>query len=168
MKMDSIVFRVTKWWLNSLALIAVAVALIAAPAYGKKDDKSAGGKASEAVQGAGEASAQFVQKLDESGVHNWSPDELAAWIIIGILIGSVFGTITSSGCSTFVRLGKFTLGLGGALVGGMVVRVGEIDLGWGEAVISYEELLFSFSAAVLFVVIAWAARAQAIKREKKK
>jgi uncharacterized membrane protein YeaQ/YmgE (transglycosylase-associated protein family) len=45
------------------------------------------------------------------------------------------------------------LGLAGAIIGGIIVRMRDFDFGWGPVLIRYEELFFSFVGAVVLVVI---------------
>ncbi len=120
--------------------------------------QEAGRETSESIQEMGRKTTEAVgalgQKVNENRLANRSCDEMVSWVLIGVLVGSVAGMATSIKCSGLGKLGRIGLGLLGAFVGSMVVRVAEIDLGWGEAVLSYEEMLFSLVAAVVVVVLA--------------
>ncbi len=112
-------------------------------------------KTKQAVQDAGrdsmEAAGNFFQRVNDSGMQNWTRDEIVAWLIMALLVGSAAGMFTSMKATGLGKLGQFMLGLAGALVGCMLVRLGSIDYDWGEAVITYEGLVYSFGAALLFI-----------------
>lgn len=128
-------------------------------------------KTKQAVEDASSESMQaaqnFFQRVDENSMQNWTRDEIVAWVIMGLLVGSAAGVMSSLKSSGLGRVGQFALGLGGALVGCMLVRVGNIDYGWGEAVITYEALAYSLGAAVLFIVGDRLIRRQMRKKKKK-
>jgi uncharacterized membrane protein YeaQ/YmgE (transglycosylase-associated protein family) len=96
----------------------------------------------------------FWQRLDDSRLKNRTRDEIVAWLLMGVIVGCVAGMVTAQKASGWARAGLLAMGLVGAFVGGMVVRVGKFDFGWGVVVIPYEELLFSAAGAVA-VVLAW-------------
>ncbi len=135
------------------------------------EEPSQSEKAKEAVEEAGtkttEAVGDFVQRVNDSRLVNRTRDEIVAWVLMGVLVGSVAGMMTSRKSSKLGRLGRLLLGLAGALVGGMIVRVAEISYGWGQIVLPYEELLYSMVAAIAFVVIGRLIRFQ-MQRKKKK
>lgn len=158
-----------------------ALVLIAAPSVQAADDAASTNKTMESIQEAGRKTSESVQemgrktteavgtlgqKVSENRLANRTCDEMVAWVLIGVLVGSVAGMATSIKCSGLGKLGRIGLGLVGAFIGSMVVRVSEIDLGWGEAVLSYEEMLFSLVAAVGVVVIARLVR-MGMRRRKK-
>lgn len=92
------------------------------------------------------------KKIDESRLKNRTPDELAAWVIMGVLVGALAGMVTSLKATSLGALARLGLGLAGAFIGGIAVRVSQIDFGWGPVLIRYEELAFSFVGALLLIV----------------
>ena len=121
----------------------------------------------DAVKDAGRSAADGFKSLwsrvDESRLTNRSRDEIAAWVIMGILVGAVAGLFTSLNTSRSGRLGRLLLGLTGAFVGGMVVRLVRIDFGWGPVLVRYEELLFSLIGAAFLILMARFVRSRATK-----
>jgi uncharacterized membrane protein YeaQ/YmgE (transglycosylase-associated protein family) len=111
----------------------------------------------EAVQDAGRTAADSFENLwrrvDESRLKYRSRDEIVAWILMGVLVGSVAGMMTSLKSSGWGKVGRLILGLGGALIGGMVVNAAQINFGWGPVLIRYEELLFSMLGAILLIFL---------------
>lgn len=110
---------------------------------------------SAAVEEAGSATADAArnlwQKIDEARLENRTPDELVAWVIMGVLVGGVAGMMTRLKPTGLGTLGRLALGLAGALLGGIVVHVGQFDFGWGPVLIRYEDLFFSLVGAILIV-----------------
>lgn len=110
-----------------------------------------------AVEDAGRATAlgfdTLWQRVDESRLKNRTRDEIAAWVLMGVLVGSVAGMMTSLKPSGLGKVGGLLLGLAGALIGGIVVHVAQVNFGWGPVQIRYEELLFSLLGAISLVVL---------------
>lgn len=141
-----------------LALLQVKAVAVAAEQGLAEQAQTTAQQAGDAVQDAGRAVAadaeELWQRIDAARLKNRTPDEIVAWVIMGVLVGVVAGMMTSLKCSGFGKLGRLLLGLSGAFLGGMVVRVTNLDFGWGLVRIRYEELLVSFLGAILLVVLA--------------
>jgi len=122
----------------------------------------------DAVKDAGRSAADSFKSLwsrvDESRLTNRTRDEVAAWVIMGVLVGAVAGVFTSLKSSAAGKLGRLLLGLTGAFLGGMVVHVARIDFGWGPVLVRYEELLFSLVGAVFLIVVMRLVRWSATKK----
>lgn len=168
-KMDRRSFPGKYWSIFRMGLVAlflVSLMPLKVAAETKPIDKT-----KQAVEGASresvEAAGNFFQRLNENGMQNWTRDEIVAWLIMALLVGSAAGMFTSMKATGLGKLGQFLLGLAGALVGCMLVRVGSIDYGWGKAVISYEGLVYSFGAALLFIVADRVIRRVTRKKKKK-
>ena len=93
------------------------------------------------------------KKLDSARLKNRTRDELVAWLIMGLLVGAIAGMFTSLKTTGMGKAGRVFLGLAGAVIGGIVVRMRDFDFGWGPVLIRYEELFFSFVGAVVLVVL---------------
>jgi uncharacterized membrane protein YeaQ/YmgE (transglycosylase-associated protein family) len=111
--------------------------------------------------------AQLWSRLDENRLKNRSRDEIVAWVLMGVLIGAGAGLFTSFKSSGAGKVGRLLVGLAGALIGGMVVRVAQLDFGWGPVLIRYEELLFSLLGAVLLIVLVRFIGARTVKKTPK-
>jgi uncharacterized membrane protein YeaQ/YmgE (transglycosylase-associated protein family) len=114
----------------------------------------AAGEVKEKVLDAGQAAAskaeQLWRRIEESRLKNRTPDEIVAWVIMGLLVGGLL--YRTAGTS---RLATFIFGLLGAFLGGIIAHVTQLDLGLGPVLIRYEDLLFSVVGGV---VIVWAGR----------
>ena len=123
--------------------------------------------AKEAVEKSGEDAARKIEDLwrrvDESRLKNRTPDEIVAWVIMGIVVGATAGMLTSLNTTPIGRLGRLMLGLAGAFIGGIVAHVGHFDFGLGPVMIRYEELLFSFVGAIVLVVVMRLIRSKSTK-----
>ena len=107
----------------------------------------------DASDSAGKAMGDLWTSIDKNRLKNRTPDQIVAWIIMGALVGAIAGMATSLKSTGLGKAGRLMLGLIGAFIGGIVVRVAQIDFGWGPVLIRYEELLFSFLGALLLIVI---------------
>ena len=146
------------------AMLVISLIVLASQPLSASDTEGTADKAKEvvketsvAVEEAGTAAADkakdFWERIDEARLKNRTPDELVAWLIIGVLVGSVAGMMTTFKATGSGKIGRLFLGLAGACLGGMVMHVGKFNFGWGVVLISYEELLFAFLGAVLLIVL---------------
>ena len=119
--------------------------------------KNAAQKTSDAVKEAGNSAADKIKdlwgRIDSARLQNRTRDEVVAWVIMGVLVGALAGTMTSLKPTGIGRAGRLLWGLGGAFIGGMIVHVAKLDFGWGPVLIRYEELLFAFLGAVILLVL---------------
>jgi uncharacterized membrane protein YeaQ/YmgE (transglycosylase-associated protein family) len=117
-----------------------------------------------AVANAGTAVADDAKNFwDRAGVNHRSPNEIVAWVVMGVLIGALAGMFTSLQPSFLGNMGKLLLGLAGAFIGAMVVSAAKINYGWGGIAISYEEALFSLMGAILLIGMARLIRSRTSK-----
>jgi uncharacterized membrane protein YeaQ/YmgE (transglycosylase-associated protein family) len=149
---------------SALLLLLFAVLIFWSQSLSAADDAGVTKKAEDmaketgaAVEKAGTAAADtaksFWEKIDAARLKNRTPDELVAWVIMGALVGSIAGMMTSLKPTGFGRLARLMLGLAGAFIGGIVVHLRNFDFGWGPVLIRYEELFFSFVGAIVLVVL---------------
>ena len=119
--------------------------------------KEAAKKTSDAVQEASASASDKMKELwhriDEARLTNRTRDEIVAWIIMGVLVGALAGTMTSLKSTGSGKLGRLVWGLAGAFLGGIIVHVTQLNFGWGPVLIRYEELLFSFLGAIILLLI---------------
>jgi hypothetical protein len=142
------------------SLLAAALAIVCFGLFASASDQSVGEKTSaavsdakEQVQDAGKTAAskleQLWQRIDESRLKNRTPDEIVAWLIMGLVVGSILGRATS-----LRPWSTLAFGLIGAFLGGIVVHATRLNLGLGPVLIRYEDLLFSLAGGILVVLIA--------------
>lgn len=124
-------------------------------------------KTSEAVQDASGSAADKIKdlwrRIDAARLENRTRDEIVAWVVMGVLVGALAGTMTSLKPTGFGKLGRLLWGLAGAFLGGMVVHVAKLDFGWGPVLIRYEELLFSLLGAIFLLLLARLIRSRSKK-----
>lgn len=141
-----------------LTWLTAAPALAADQPELVSEAKTAAAETSAAVAQAGQSAAdsaeQLWQRIDAARLKNRTFDEVVAWVIVGALVGALAGMMTTLKSTGLGKLGRLLLGLAGAFLGGMVVRVTGLDFGWGPVLIRYEELFVSLLGAVLLVVLA--------------
>ncbi len=77
--------------------------------------------------------------------------ELIVWLVVGALAGSVTGMLVKRQREGFGRLGNLGVGLGGALIGGLLFNLFRIDLGLAEVSISLEDLIAALVGSLLFL-----------------
>jgi len=114
--------------------------------------------AQKSVEDAGKTAAdkidQLWQTIEGQRIKNRTPDEIVAWVIMGILVGGLAGTFSAYGTSGVGRFVNLIFGLIGAFIGGVLASLTHLDLGWGPVLIRYEELLLSFVGAAVIVLFA--------------
>jgi len=134
-------------------------------------DDSTTKQATEAVNDSAQAVADgyttLQNKISDSRLVNRTRDEIVAFVLMGVLVASVAGMFSKIRCSGAGMVGRLLLGLAGAFIGGMVVRIGELDFEWGEVIMSYEEMLFSLLGAVAIVALSRFIQFQMKKKKSK-
>jgi uncharacterized membrane protein YeaQ/YmgE (transglycosylase-associated protein family) len=156
--------------LSAALTLAVAVfAMCFCPALNTVAAESVGDKVSaaaseaekqvtEASQAAESKMQELWRRIDERRLMNRTPDQLVAWIIMGLLTGGLIHQL-----SKLNRFATLLIGLAGAFLGGILANVIQLDLGFGPVLIRYEDLLASLLGAVVIVL---AARWLASRRSK--
>ena len=84
--------------------------------------------------------------------------ELIVWLIVGALVGNLVGrlvTFKKEGLGRWTNLG---IGMGGALVGGIIFNVFGIAESWNDIKITLQDLVSAFAGALLLLVAWWAFR----------
>jgi uncharacterized membrane protein YeaQ/YmgE (transglycosylase-associated protein family) len=85
---------------------------------------------------------------------NVTLDQVIVWVVIGLLAGSMAGMFfkqAQKGLGGLVS--KLIIGLMGALIGGFLFGVLNLNLGLGNLTISYEDLLAAVVGSILFLII---------------
>lgn len=93
-------------------------------------------------------------------------DQVAAWIIVGALAGSLTGLIITRKKEGFGRGLNLALGLAGALIGGVIFKVFGINLGvLGGVSISTEDVIEGLIGSLVLLGIIWVVRWQMAKKK---
>lgn len=107
----------------------------------------------------GEATT-LAERFEQSRLVNRGAADLAAWLIMGLLVAGVAGMFSRLNLTFWGRTARVALGLAGALIGGMVARTVPVDFGWPHIELRLEELLLSLAGAILLVVVIRLVRAR--------
>jgi len=86
---------------------------------------------------------------------NLSTDKLIVWLIIGALAGWLAGMIIKRNRKGFGHIYNTFVGLVGALIGGILFNVFNIDFGLGSISISLKDLVSAFIGSLVFLFIMW-------------
>ena len=84
--------------------------------------------------------------------------KIIVWLIIGALAGTLAGrlvTFSKEGLGKWANVG---VGMVGAVVGGFLFGLLNIDLGLGELKITFEDLIAAFVGSLLCIVAWWLIR----------
>ena len=80
-------------------------------------------------------------------------DQVVVWLIIGALAGSVAGMLMKREKKGFGLFSNLLIGLIGALIGGFLLDLLNVNLGLGKLTISFEDLIAAFAGSLIFLVI---------------
>lgn len=86
---------------------------------------------------------------------NISIGELIIWIIVGGFAGSVVGAVVKGKKEGYGKWKNFGIGLVGAVIGGVIFNLFNIDLGLGDLSITFEDLISALLGSFLLLVIMW-------------
>jgi uncharacterized membrane protein YeaQ/YmgE (transglycosylase-associated protein family) len=81
--------------------------------------------------------------------------EIVIWLIVGALAGSFTGALITRKKKGLGRWTNFGIGLVGAVIGGGIFDVFDIDLGLGEINVSFEDLIAAFLGSLIFLFVVW-------------
>lgn len=89
---------------------------------------------------------------------NISVVQVIVWLIVGTLAGNLTGILIKGRKKGFGQITNIGIGLAGALIGGSIFSLLNIDLGLGELSISFQDLVAAFIGSLVFLVAIWLAR----------
>jgi uncharacterized membrane protein YeaQ/YmgE (transglycosylase-associated protein family) len=84
--------------------------------------------------------------------------QIITWLIVGGLVGSLTGMFMMRQRRGFGPLGNLGVGLIGALIGGMIFSLFNINLGLGAISVSLEDLVAALLGSLLFLLILYVVR----------
>ena len=90
--------------------------------------------------------------------------ELIIWIIVGGFAGAVVGAVVKGKKEGYGKWKNFGIGLVGAVIGGVIFNLFNIDLGLGDLKITFEDLVSALLGSFLLLAVIWIAG----KKRKKK
>lgn len=88
------------------------------------------------------------------------------WLVAGILAGSLTGTVIKRSREGFGHFANIGIGLVGALIGGSLFQIFNINIGNLAAIsVSLQDLVAAFIGSLVFLVVVWLIRRQLAKEE---
>jgi uncharacterized membrane protein YeaQ/YmgE (transglycosylase-associated protein family) len=81
--------------------------------------------------------------------------EMVAWLIIGALAGTLAGRLVTFSKKGLGRWTNLAVGMGGALVGGLVRKLFGVDFGLGDVTLTFEDLIAAFLGSLVLIVGIW-------------
>lgn len=133
-----------------LRLFLIALALFSGPLTVSSFAQDTMEKTKEEIE---ETTKTIGERFQESRLVNREPADLIGWVFMGALVGALAGTFSPLGTTVSARIVRLLLGLAGALIGGTIVRLLNLDFGWPIIEIPLVELLFSLLGAIVLVFL---------------
>ena len=87
-----------------------------------------------------------------------NPYDIITWLILGALAGSFTGLVLKRKKAGFGFWANFGIGLAGAVIGGAIFDLLNLDFGLSKIAISAQDLLSAFIGALIFLTIIWSIR----------
>lgn len=84
--------------------------------------------------------------------------KIVVWLILGALAGSLAGRVVTFSRSGFGRWINLGFGMLGAVVGGFLFSLLDINLGLGEIKITLEDVISAFLGSLLCILTWWLIR----------
>ena len=107
------------------------------------------GQVKAAAQTVGARASEAVQKITDEGL---TAEQVIAWVVAGALVGHLVGSMLTMSSGGFGMLGNLLLGAIAAFIGGFIVNVAGIDLGWPRVNFRLESLVMAIIVSVLIVL----------------
>jgi len=93
--------------------------------------------------------------------------KIIVWLIVGAIAGTLASRIVTFSKEGFGKWMNLAIGMLGAVVGGFLFGLLNINLGLGEIKITFEDLISAFAGSLLCIVAWWLIRKALGKRKSK-
>lgn len=84
--------------------------------------------------------------------------QFVVWLIIGGLSGTLAARVMTFRKEGLGRVTNLGVGMVGALIGGVIFNVFNIDLGLGDLKVTFEDLIAAFLGSLLLITVWWVVR----------
>jgi uncharacterized membrane protein YeaQ/YmgE (transglycosylase-associated protein family) len=84
--------------------------------------------------------------------------ELIVWLIVGVLSGSLAGTVVTGRWAGLGRWSSLGVGLVGAVIGGLIFSLFGIWPGLDAIAISLRDIVAAFVGSLIFLLVLWLVR----------
>ena len=81
-----------------------------------------------------------------------TPEEIIVWVIVGAMAGSFVGMLATRSKEGYGRLANLAIGMAGAVVGGLLFKVFNINLGLKSIQFSAEDLASAIIGAAILLL----------------
>jgi uncharacterized membrane protein YeaQ/YmgE (transglycosylase-associated protein family) len=92
--------------------------------------------------------------------------KIIVWLIIGAIAGTLASRLVTFSREGFGRWMNLGVGMLGAVVGGFLFGLLNIDLGLGEIKITFEDLISAFAGSLLCIIGWWLIRKSTGRKKK--
>lgn len=82
-----------------------------------------------------------------------SLDQIIVWLVVGAIAGTLIGAIVKRSKKGFGAAANLGIGLIGALIGGLLFRLLNLDLGLGKISVSLEDIVAATVGSILFLLV---------------
>ena len=89
---------------------------------------------------------------------NITIDQLIVWLLVGALAGSLVGMLVKRTKKGFGHVTNLGVGLVGALIGGFLFDLFNLNLGLGQIAISVKDLVAALIGSLIFLLIVFLIR----------
>ncbi|MCG8584076.1 MAG: GlsB/YeaQ/YmgE family stress response membrane protein [Pirellulales bacterium] len=86
---------------------------------------------------------------------NVSANEIIVWVIIGALSGSFVGMLATRSKEGYGKLANLAIGMAGAVVGGLIFKTFDINLGLRNIKFTAEDLVAAILGAIVLLLAMW-------------
>jgi len=84
--------------------------------------------------------------------------KIIVWLIVGAFAGNLAGRLVTFSKAGFGRWTNLGIGMLGAVVGGFLFGLLNIDFGLGELKVTFEDLIAAFVGSLMCIVAWWVIR----------
>ena len=81
--------------------------------------------------------------------------DLVVWLVVGLLAGSLAGTVVTGKWAGLGRWSSLGVGLVGALIGGLIFTLFGIWPGLDAIAISLRDIIAAFVGSLIFLLVLW-------------
>ena len=79
--------------------------------------------------------------------------QIIVWLVVGAISGTLAGAVAKRSKQGYGRFTNIGIGLVGALIGGLLFRLFNLNLGLGSISVSLEDIVAAFVGSLLFLLI---------------
>ena len=84
---------------------------------------------------------------------SFTTDQIIVWLIIGGLAGFIVGLIFKGKKKGFGFFSNLLIGLIGAVIGGFLFDLFNVKLGYGQLVLSFDDLIAAVAGAFVLLIV---------------